>query len=104
VTIDEQTHVALPKLMGAPAYARPPRQAALKPRPFDPDDLPIEAYQTDDERQLLEALPARAYAPGGGVILDGRGNGSSNGHGRATLQPRPFRLSTLADKILRRAG
>jgi hypothetical protein len=104
VAIDEQTHVALPKLMGAPAYARPPRQAATKPRPFDPDDLPIEAYQTDDERKLVEMLPARAFAPGGGVILDGQGNGSSNGHGRPTLQPRPFKLSNLAGKFLRRAG
>jgi hypothetical protein len=107
VAIDEQTHVALPKLMGAPAYARPPRQVSAKPRPFDPDDLPIEAHQTDDERRLVEALPARAFAPGGGVILDGHGNGPSsggNGHRRPTLQPRPFRLSTLAGKILRRAG
>ena len=40
VAIDEQ-HVALPKLYGAPAYARPPRPAAVADRPFDPDDLPI---------------------------------------------------------------
>lgn len=104
MTTDEQTHVALPKLMGAPAYARPPRQVVSKPRPFDPDDLPIEAYQTDDERRLVEALPARAFAPGGGVILGAPGHGPSNGHGRPTLEPRPFKLRALAGKILRRAG
>lgn len=103
MTIDEQTHVALPKLMGAPAYARPPRQVTLRPRPFDPDDLPIEAYQTDDERRLLEALPARAFAPGG-VVLVRPADGPSNGHGGPTLEPHPFKLSALADKLLRRAG
>ena len=42
MAIDEQ-HVALPKLYGAPAYARPAAVAAeVEPRPFDPDDLPIE--------------------------------------------------------------
>lgn len=104
MVIDEQTHVALPKLMGAPAYARPPRPVAQKPRPFDPDDLPIEAYQTDDERRLLRALPTSAFAPGGGIVLGGGGGDPSNGNGHPTLEPRPFKLSTLADKLLRRAG
>src|SRR3954451_8136412 len=48
VAIDEQ-HVALPKLYGAPAYARPPRPSAETPKPFDPDDLPIEAVRSDEE-------------------------------------------------------
>jgi hypothetical protein len=105
VSIDEQAHVALPKLVGAPAYARPTPSVAHSPRPFDPDDLPIAAYQTDDERHLLEALPARAYAPGGGMVLKGGDrSGSGNGHGRPTLQPRPFRLRTLAGRILGRDG
>ena len=56
MAIDEQ-HVALPKLYGAPAYARPPRPSADTPRPFDPDELPIEAVQTDEERDLLPTVP-----------------------------------------------
>lgn len=103
MSIDEQPHVALPKLVGAPAYARPTRPVAHNPRPFDPDDLPIAAFQTDDERRLLETLPARAYAPGGGMVLERADRpGTGNGHGRPTLQPRPFRLRTLAGRILGR--
>ena len=60
---DEQ-HIALPQLYGAPAYARPPAVVAGE-RPFDPDELPIEAFQTDEEREFSATLPPRAYAPGG---------------------------------------
>ena len=94
---DEQ-HIALPKLYGAPAYARPPRQAADVARPFDPDDLPIAAYQTQDERELVDTLPARAFAPGGGVIL---GRPQSNGHrDQRPLKARPLRLRALAGRLL----
>jgi hypothetical protein len=64
VATDEQ-HIALPHLYGAPAYARPPHPVTGVERPFDPDELPIEAYQTDEERDFRTTLPARAYAPGG---------------------------------------
>ena len=57
MSIDEQ-HVALPKLYGAPAYARPPAPVAVTPRPFDPDDLPIEADQNEDELER-ERVPDR---------------------------------------------
>ena len=71
VSMDEfPQHVALPKLYGAPAYARPAAAVAHTPRPVNPDDLPIMASMTDDEVQLLAALPAwdgRVPAtPGGG--------------------------------------
>ena len=98
MAIDEQ-HVALPKLYGAPAYARPPRPAEEVPKPFDPDDLPIAALQTQDERVLVESLPARAYAPGGGVIL---GEPQERGHALGRLNPRPFRLRALAGRFLAR--
>lgn len=101
MSIEEQPHVALPKLVGAPAYARPTPPVAHSPRPFDPDDLPISAYQTDEERQLLEELPARAYAPGGGLVLNGGYDGGSP-RPRPMLEPRPFRLRTLAGRILGR--
>jgi hypothetical protein len=94
VALDEQ-HIALPKLYGAPAYARPAPIVEVAPRPFDPDDLPIEAVQTPEERELAASLPAHAYAPGGHL---GRGGGS---HGEPQLAPRPLSLRALAGRILR---
>jgi hypothetical protein len=102
VSIDEQ-HVALPKLYGAPAYARPAQVVEPRPRPFDPDDLPIEAFQNQDERELASNLPARAWAPGGGV-LDFHDH-AGNGYGGTTstgnnLSARPFSLRSIAGRLL----
>jgi hypothetical protein len=99
VSIDEQ-HVALPKLYGAPAYARPAAPVSTAPRPFDPDELPIEAFRTDEEHELVSTLPARAWAPGGAVV-----EGSRNGHtdhdaDEHRLQPRALRLRGIAGKLL----
>ena len=33
-------------------------RAAETERPFDPDELPIEAEQTEEEREFTAALPA----------------------------------------------
>lgn len=96
MAIDEQ-HIALPKLFGAPAYARPAPVAALTPRPFDPDDLPIEAVQTDEEREIASSLPAYAYAPGGSPVRSDRKNGRRD---EPSLNPRPLSLKTLAGRIL----
>ncbi len=96
MAIDEQ-HVALPKLYGAPAYARPVLVVETAPRPFDPDDLPIEAVQTDEERHIAESLPAHAWAPGGAPAR-------AEKHGRRdaepALHPRPLSLRALAGRIL----
>jgi hypothetical protein len=67
VTVEEQ-YFAFPKLMGAPAYARPPVAVEPADRPFDPDELPILAEQTPEERGLLGALApgfdaARSWSP-----------------------------------------
>jgi hypothetical protein len=96
VSTEEQQHIALPKLYGAPAYARPPIAVDEVPKPFDPDDLPIAAYQTDEERHLVEKLPARAWAPGGGFsmnVQDASPNASRH------MNARPFRLRTLAGRL-----
>jgi hypothetical protein len=63
VAIDEHTqHVALPKLMGQPAYARPPRHAsATIVRPLDPDDLPLEIYLDGDELEHARELRSRPF-------------------------------------------
>ena len=97
MSIDEQQHIALPQLYGAPAYARPPTVAEIAERPFDPDELPIEAHQTDEEREFSTTLPARAYAPGG--IRLGRGSETSTDAGDP-LQPRSLSLRGIAGRLL----
>ena len=96
MSIDEQ-HVALPKLYGAPAYARPPSYGSTAERPFDPDDLPIEAYQSEEDRAFAATLPARAWAPGG-TTLD-QGNGGR--HDQPRLKGRQLSLRSIAGKLLR---
>ena len=86
MSIDEQ-HVALPKLYGAPAYARPPGPVATVARPFDPDDLPIDAFMTDDERDFASTLPARAWAPGGAVVEGREGVPAHDGTCPAASRP-----------------
>jgi hypothetical protein len=100
VAIDEQ-HIALPKLFGAPAYARPATVADLTPRPFDPDDLPIEAVMTDEEREIAASLPAHVYAPGGWLGKQDQKNGGRGPEPR--LNPRPLSLRALAGRILGQA-
>jgi hypothetical protein len=94
VAIDEQ-HVALPKLYGAPAYARPPRPAAETVRPFDPDDLPIEAVRTEEEQELLATLPAHAFAAGGSSRHGGQGSDDPE----PVLRPRPLSLRALTGRF-----
>lgn len=102
MSIDEQ-HVALPRLYGAPAYARPAAPVATVARPFDPDELPIEALMSEEDREFAANLPARAWAPGG-TIVEGRESGHAHdGHSqnsRPTLVPRPLSLRKIAGKLL----
>ena len=94
MSIDEQ-HVALPRLYGAPAYARPQPAVAVGPRPFDPDDLPIEAFQSEEERELA------AHAWSGGSFLGFDGNGRhERTHTSTGLTARAFSLRHIAGKLL----
>jgi hypothetical protein len=52
----------MPRLYGAPAYARPPR-LMLSERPFDPDDLPLEADRTASDRAYLAGLSGSGDDP-----------------------------------------
>lgn len=63
MTYDEH-HFAMPKLYGAPAYARPPRTLVeATPRPLDPDDLPLEAFRDPaDDLLVPRAASEAAYA------------------------------------------
>jgi hypothetical protein len=90
----DEEHVAHPRLYGAPAYARPPLSVTPTPLPPDPDDFPLAAEQTAEEREIAERLLATPF----GVAE------------RPTpLQPEPVRpqpplLSVLAGRLLRRAS
>ncbi len=93
MSLDEQ-HVALPKLYGAPAYARPRAPVDPAPRPFDPDELPIAAVRTPEEEAYAASLPARAYAPGGAARHDDPTHGNGDG-----IKGRPFRLRAIAGRL-----
>lgn len=89
----EEQHVALPKLFGAPAYARPSRPAEVVERPVDPDDLPLEFLRTPDDHELAARISGSAFAP---TLIATRHQGPQRG-----LQARPFRLRTLTGRIFR---
>ena len=83
---DEHAHVAMPKLYGAPAYARPPAvPVATAERPFDPDDLPLESERTGEEDDLASELKAHPYT----AVAAGD---ASHGSGGGILRGRAFRL------------
>jgi len=86
MSADELRHVALPKLVGAPAYARPTLHVVKIERPFDPDDLPLQAVMTDEERHLLERGPTIPTASAGDTTA-------------RMLSPRPFTLRALTNRI-----
>ena len=89
----EERHVALPKLYGAPAYARPPAPVVASPRPFDPDELPLEVFQTEDERASAATLAARSY--------EIRGiKRAIDGANADRLRGRPFSLRSIAGRLL----
>ena len=92
---DDFGHVALPKLYGAPAYARPPRPVVqLAERPFDPDELPLESVQTDEEREYAKQLEGQAYtgAAASEQVFASR-------EGSPLLRGRPFRLGSLTGRV-----
>ena len=99
MAIDEE-FVALPQLYGAPAYARPAPVVVAAEKPFDPDDLPIEAYQTPEERDLALTLPAQLYEPVG-AHASGQGAAYPAQSDDATprLRPRQLSLKALAGRI-----
>jgi hypothetical protein len=96
VSLDEQ-HVALPKLQGAPAYARPTVSGIGTERPFDPDELPLEVHQTDAEREFVSTLPASGYGAAGSD-LGSEASACVCGDGGVRL--RPFRLRAIAGRLL----
>ena len=83
---DRAAQQAMPKLYGAPAYARPPVLALNQvDRPFDPDDLPLEAERTQEDMELVTQLQPHPYERVAGAS-------ASTATRSGTLRPRPFRL------------
>jgi hypothetical protein len=95
VSIDERP-IALPKLYGAPAYARPPAPVEAVPRPFDLDELPLEVYQTEDQRDALAYITARTYEVDGSDLR----RRDSTFRGSGPLRARPFSLRAMAGRLL----
>lgn len=98
---DTEPYLVLPALYGAPAYARPPRPAPDAERPPDPDDLPIAAEQTDEERQLAAALFMNRH---GGAHLAGGAAGpvhlrGAMGDGHADPGEHRLSLRALAGRL-----
>lgn len=103
VAADSDPYFALPKLYGAPAYARPPKVVPDTERPINPDDLPIAAEQTDDERAVAQAIHASgSYRAGGaGMYAAGAAHGplhDQNGSGDE-VSGRRFSLKALTDRL-----
>jgi len=94
-TMDEHQHVALPKLHGAPAYARPVPQVAATQRPFDPDDLPLVAQMSEEDEAALAALL------NGGAAAAAAAAATSAASLESRLRPRPISLRALTDRLLR---
>ena len=90
----EEEHVALPRLVGAPAYARPPLRVTPTVLPLDPDDLPITVEQTPEERAIAEALLAKSFG-----VAEGP---TAAPEPAPPLQPQL--LTAIASRFLRRAS
>ena len=96
---NDENHLALPKLYGAPAYARPSViPVAPVDRPFDPDDLPLEVAQTEEERELAAQVTARPYSSETGEPV-AVGSGGSAREGSPMLRGRPFRLGSITSRF-----
>lgn len=101
MSIDSQ-HIALPKLYGAPAYARPPASVGATARPFDPDQLPLENYREVEPAGDGSSPAARVYAQASEVAEPATPSGQvgADTPPPTSLRPRPFRLRDVAGKFL----
>lgn len=84
--------MAMPRLMGQAAYARPPRPVSeVTPRPFDPDDLPLEVWRSEEQWQEAERATEAWGLRGGAVDARGRALRPSGGGGLRGIAARLLR-------------
>ena len=93
MSTDETRHVALPKLVGGPAYARPVLMVEHSERPFDPDELPLVVAMTDAERASL-------YGERASLDEDRRVAERAVAALPPALTSKPFSLRLLSSRIL----
>lgn len=118
MAFEDRGNAALPKLYGAPAYSRPPAVVAARAEPLvSPDDLPLEAERTDEERDLamhLAAEPWTGAATYGSAPAPARSSGASGAEapaapphrrpGVAAVLPRALRIGPLGGRHRGPAG
>ena len=92
MSLDDEGYVAHPRLYGAPAYARPPVRVTPTELPVDPDDLPISAYLSPDEAEMVETLRAKPF----GVATKPAPEAAPE------VRTREAGLTALAGRLLRR--
>ena len=95
MSIDEQ-HVALPQALRCPGLCPAIASRPGSERPFDPDELPIEAERTEEEREFTAALPEYAWTTPGGVRI-GRDGKPTTDEGQA--RPRKRRLRGIGGRF-----
>jgi hypothetical protein len=61
--VSDEQNIALPHLYGGPAYSRPPRPVQEIPRPFDLDELPLEAERTEEDPARAGELKGNSWMP-----------------------------------------
>jgi hypothetical protein len=89
---DDRGHGAMPKLYGAPAYARPQVPVVdVVARPFDPDALPLESQRSTLDQELVDELSPYAYASAADSG-PGASPGPDDREGSPMLRGRPFFL------------
>jgi hypothetical protein len=97
--VSDEQNMALPRLYGGPAYSRPPRPAQEIVRPFDPDELPLEAERTDGDPAHADQLMGNSWGPTKAASTKPkatrRGRAAKLAKGAGGLQGRPFRLRAL---------
>jgi hypothetical protein len=109
VAADPDPYFALPSLYGAPAYARAPKAIPDSERPLNPDDLPITAEQTEEERLLAQMLQASgshlhgsSLGPPGaayGSVATGSGSRAPSDGDRDAVGGRHFILRALTERL-----
>ena len=101
---DDRGVVSLPKLVGGPRYARPPKVGVAETaRPPDPDELPLVSARTPEDHALAQELGIEPSPPSPPAANEGAGRAlhpssswtAAGGTIGADVRPRHRGLSLL---------